>query len=342
MKPVSIVATGLVSAVGIGSAPACAAMRASINAFTEIRYHTDSRAIIGAPVPLLEPERPAIERAAALLTTAMEELAEHVTREDRSSLAVIVACCEPDRPVIDEGRARWLGTVAAGALGDGPQPRVVHVLRGGPPAGFRALALARELLIQGQVGAAIVCATDSLFDGRSLAWLADRRPLRTTLGSDGTIPGEAGAALLVRATQGRTPQLQLIGLGFGDEPSIRSGAPLRADGLVAAMRMALTEAGLGMHDIALRQAHGASGALEFKEHILALTRLLRVRVESMPIWLIAETLGDVGTSAGLVQITRAHQALLRGYLPGPVILCTAGDHHGERSALVVRAHGAPC
>jgi 3-oxoacyl-[acyl-carrier-protein] synthase I len=342
MSEVSIIATGLACAVGIGCAPGCAAMRAKIDGFVELRYHAESHAIIGAPVPVLDRGRPAIERVAALLFTAVEELAERLAAEDRASLAVIVACCGPDRPTIDEGRARWLGTLAAQALGPGPAPHVLHVFRGGSPAAVHALAFARELLAQGQIEAAIVCAADSFIDGRSLLWLAERGPLQTTGGREGTIPGEAGAALLLRSRPSSAPHLRLIGLGFGDEPAARSIAPLRGDGMTAAMRAALSEAGLGLHEIGVRVVDGAGGHREFKEHILALTRLLRARVESLPIWLVAETLGHVGTGAILVQLAWAQQALLRAYLPGPTVLATAGDHHGERAALVLRAAGAAC
>lgn len=329
-----ITATGLTTAVGIGSGPACAAMRAGINGFTELPYFdNDWRAVIGAPVPPLEWSLSAIERLAALLRSAVEQLGEQP--EVRERLALIFTGSELDRPVVDEGRAQWLAQVAAQALGVSPRPLVA--LRGGAPAGFRALALAGELLSAGEVSAVVVCSVESLLDARSLLWLSGARPLRTTRRFDGVIPGEAAVALLLRLADGRTRGLSVAGIGFGDEPSDHSvEVPLRADGLVTATRGALDQAGLAMHDIGVRLANGAHGSSEAKEHMLVVTRLLRERMDSFPLWLCAETLGDIGTAAGLVEVAWAHESGLRGSLPGGSALATAAARDGTRGAAILR------
>ncbi|PRQ05815.1 3-oxoacyl-(acyl carrier protein) synthase [Enhygromyxa salina] len=72
-----ITASGLTTAVGVGTAPACAAMRAGLDGFTDLPYLDDEQEpITGAPVPTLDWSRAAPLRAATLLATAVEELAE--------------------------------------------------------------------------------------------------------------------------------------------------------------------------------------------------------------------------------------------------------------------------
>lgn len=283
----------------------------------------------------------AIERAAILLRSAVEQLVDQIEPETRKRMAVIFASCELDRPVIDESRAHWLAAIAAQALGDGSTASRIMVVRGGAPAGARALALARELLHADAALAVVVCSVDSLLDARSLLWLARAQALRGVRRSDGVIPGEAAVALLLRPSPGGGQALLVAGLGVGDEPSDRNvQLPRRADGLVTAIRTAIEEAGLPLHELDWRLASGARTSVELKEHTLALTRILRERIDNLPLWLCAETLGDVGTAAGLVAIAWAHDAGLRGYLPGQAALATAAARSGERAAVVLRWIGA--
>jgi hypothetical protein len=55
------------------------------------------------------------------------------------------------------------------------------------------------------------------------------------------------------------------------------------------------------------------------------------------VWLLGETLGQVGCASGLVQLVRVLEAARRGYLPGPLALANTVAFGGERAAAVVRA-----
>ncbi|NJK31973.1 MAG: hypothetical protein HC927_05880, partial [Deltaproteobacteria bacterium] len=138
--------SGLVTAVGIGTTAACAAMRAGIDGFAEIPYYDYCRStvpVIGAPVPPIPWKRSAAARQCALLDAAVGEIAEQFDPATRANLAMIVTTCESERNVVDERRAQSLTETAVAALGQGPAPVSVQALRGGAPASFRALALAR-------------------------------------------------------------------------------------------------------------------------------------------------------------------------------------------------------
>src|SRR5690606_31107041 len=90
-----------------------------------------------------------------------------------------------------------------------------------------------------------------------------------------------------------------------------------------------------LQDLRLRLSDADDGHDAAKEQMLALARLLRVRVEDFPLWLPAESIGHVGAAAGLIQIAWAIQAATRGYLPGSPVLCTARNFAGERAAVIV-------
>jgi 3-oxoacyl-[acyl-carrier-protein] synthase-1 len=125
-------------------------------------------------------------------------------------------------------------------------------------------------------------------------------------------------------------------VGFGTESAtLDSGLPLRADGLVAAIRGALADAGCELHDIDLRITDLSGEQYYFKEASLALTRILRQRKEEFDIWHAAECTGEVGAAAGAIALAVAEAACRKAYAPGPAILLHASNDDGERMAAVL-------
>jgi 3-oxoacyl-[acyl-carrier-protein] synthase-1 len=93
-----------------------------------------------------------------------------------------------------------------------------------------------------------------------------------------------------------TPLL-LRGLGFAREPSpLGSGKPLRADGLLQAIRAALDEAAIALKDCDHRIADVNGEQYRFKEATLAVTRLLRDRKVPFSLWHPADCIGEVGAA----------------------------------------------
>jgi 3-oxoacyl-[acyl-carrier-protein] synthase-1 len=132
--------------------------------------------------------------------------------------------------------------------------------------------------------------------------------------------------------------VRIAGLGFAVETAhIMSEGPLLGKGLAEAARQALTEAQLGMHDIAWRLSDVTGEAYGFKELSLAMSRLMRQRREEMPVWHAADGIGDTGAAAGLVHMVIAHRAFGRGYAPGPDVMCYGSAVAGGRAAAVVRS-----
>ncbi|QRK11038.1 hypothetical protein JQX13_13770 [Archangium violaceum] len=85
-------------------------------------------------------------------------------------------------------------------------------------------------------------------------------------------------------------------------------------------------------------------AVDSSHYTFADLELLDERVESHldgPLWLCAESIGEVGAAASLCQLVRMAQAWQRGYAPGPRALCFASSVSGERAVAVVRRPRQP-
>ena len=136
--------------------------------------------------------------------------------------------------------------------------------------------------------------------------------------SNGFIPGEAaGAALLAVWQQGTAAPLLLRGLGFEREPAaFGSGKPLRADGLVKAIRGALNEAGIALQQCDHRIADMNGEQYRFKEAALAITRLLRDRKVLFSLWHPADCIGEVGAATLPAMLAMLFAGARKDYLPG--------------------------
>ncbi|WP_218187953.1 PAAR-like domain-containing protein [Desulfosarcina cetonica] len=157
----------------------------------------------------------------------------------------------------------------------------------------------------------IVAGTDSYLTAGTLSGLEENQRLLTDSNSDGFIPGEAAAAVrLALKANAPTAPVTITGIGFGSEKAtIVSEEPLRADGMVAAIKSALAMAGCDMGALDFRICDLSGEQYGFKEAALALTRLLRVRKEEFDIWHPAECIGETGAAIVPVVLCVAAAAL---------------------------------
>ena len=131
--------------------------------------------------------------------------------------------------------------------------------------------------------------------------------------------------------------MAITGIGFGKEPApILSEEPLRADGLVRAVKMALASAGIDMGDIDFRISDVNGEQYGFKEATLALSRILRKRKESFDIWHPAECVGEVGAAVVPIVLGVAWAAFRKKYSPGNNLLCHFGNDDGDRGAMILQ------
>jgi 3-oxoacyl-[acyl-carrier-protein] synthase-1 len=179
-----------------------------------------------------------------------------------------------------------------------------------------------------------------MVDARTLAALEESNRLKTSLRSDGVIPGEAACVCLVTPERVSPSPCAVVGLGFAMETAtVLNDEPLLGQGMASAAAMALGEAGIGMHQVDFRLADSSGESYGFEELVLAQLRLMRARRESQDLWQPAGSIGDCGAAAGLVQLAWIEQAVNRGYAPGATALAHGSTPAGRRAAAVVRSEG---
>jgi 3-oxoacyl-[acyl-carrier-protein] synthase-1 len=334
-----ISATGMVCPVGMGAAAACAALRAGVSAFCELPFSDDAgRPVIGAPVPDMDFDRDHEARLAELLAAALRDCLAAAGAVGLERVPLLVGLAEPGRP---GGAAALAATIRARVqerLEVRLHPELSRVVAKGHTAGFEALRLARQVLDSGAASACLVCGVDSYLNAPSLYWLERHGRLKTVVNSNGVIPGEGAAAVLLQSRPGGTGLgTEVIGLGFGMEKAhVLSEEPLLGLGLTAAAREALAEAKLGYHEVDWRLSDVTGEAYGFKEQGLTLLRLMRQQREAFPLWHCADSIGDTGAAAGVCELVAAHQAFVKGYAPGDRVISFTSSVPGERAAAVLR------
>lgn len=337
---IEILASGMVTAVGLDAASSCAAMRARLDGFQETRFlGAGGKWQVGAPVPMPR-NWIGSKRLAHMAAAAICEIFEKVpAAEGRTDLILCLAEeGRPGRLVADGGDfARQIGEIISHMpLG------AIRIVAHGRPSGCVALQQARHMLTEGSEYVMIV-GVDSYLSRLSIThYLAEER-LLTAANHNGFIPGEAAAAVLCSA---RHPgHLVVTGNGLAREEAYiynRQGEdgldlPLRGDGMTRAYKAAFDEAGVAHSDITLKIGDQSGESFGFKQTALAMLRTQRIASTVQPIWAIGASLGNVGAAAMPLMLGWAMAATHKGYGPtGPILIEASGDD-GACGALVARA-----
>lgn len=336
MPALAITGSGMVSAVGLNAPASCAAIRCAVDNFRETRFmDAGGEWIIGSEVPLEEPWRgPA--KLVKMLTSVLRECAETDPDVKLDQVPLLLCLAEDERP----GRPDRLGprvfyeTEAELGIHFHPKSELIAQGRVGVVV---ALHRARQLIVKERVPRVLIAGVDSLLSAPTLRVYEEREQLLTSQNSNGFIPGEAAAAIVIEPVRpSDEPQLLCLGVGTGVEKATRdSELPLRADGLVKAIRGALDQTGwtLGAVDFRITDVSGEQYA--FKEAALALTRVLRERKEELDIWHPADCIGEIGAAAGPAMLAVLLAAMRKDYSPGPNVLCHLGNDDSKRAAAVL-------
>ncbi len=173
---------------------------------------------------------------------------------DPEKTPLLLGVAEAERPGRLDGLDKRLLQDIEAELGLRFHPDSNIIARGRVSAAV-ALLNARTLIYQGGHRHVLVAGVDSFLCGPTLAAFEERERLLTSENSNGFIPGEGAAAVVLAApVASATPQLACIGLGFGMEKATveAEGIPLRAEGLTQAVRAALSEAGCGLEQMDYR------------------------------------------------------------------------------------------
>jgi 3-oxoacyl-[acyl-carrier-protein] synthase-1 len=332
----AITATGMVTGVGLNAPATCAAIRCAIDNFQETRYMDSSGEwIMGCEVPFEKPwlgRTKLLKMAAAAINEVMQENAEI----DPAQTPLLLCLAEHGRPgrIIDDDAKLFLDLQEELGVEFSDQSLVIA-------AGHVSVAIAfkhaRELIHRQGARHVLVAASDTMLVAPTLAYYEEQQRLLTSSNSNGFIPGDAGAALLLESASGNAGGVLICeGLGFAVETAhVDSEEPLRAEGLTAAIRESLSDAGCEMGDLDFRITDVSGEQYYFKEASLALSRTLRQRKQAFDIWHPADCVGEVGSAQGLVMLSVLKAACEKNYTKGHRMLAHLGNDDGKRSSIVL-------
>jgi 3-oxoacyl-[acyl-carrier-protein] synthase I len=336
--PVAILGCGMMTGVGLTAEASCAAIRCAVDNFQETRFISSGGDwIVGSEVPLAEPWR-GTAKLARLLVGPLRECLDQIPDVAPEQVPVFLCVAEEDRP----GRLGGLGTPlffeACELLGARFHDKS-RVIAQGRVGGAVGLHHASRLIHEEDFAYVIVAGVDSYLVAASLRAYDERERLLTPENSNGFIPGESGAALLV-GPPGAGRGIVCLGMGFAiEKATIESEEPLRADGMVAALQEALTAAGLSMAQIGYRMADISGEQYAFKEADLAVSRILRDRHAFQDLWHPADCIGETGAAAVPGMLAVVFSAARKGYAAGDPVLAHCGNDDGRRAAIVLSAGG---
>jgi 3-oxoacyl-[acyl-carrier-protein] synthase-1 len=281
---------------------------------------------------------------------AIQECLAHAGSINAEQIPLLLCVAEKERPGRLEGLDDQLFHDIQAALG-WRFHRLSAVIARGRVGGAVALQRARQLLDDDKIPYCLIAGVDSFLVSDTLAGYEEKARLLTSQNSNGFIPGEAGAAVLVgrpgtaspSASRGlkpfhaTEPELLCIGMGRGEEKAtIESEEPLRGDGLLQAFKVAFAEAGCPIGDLDFRITDSNGEQYWFKEATLALDRMLRNRKELFDIWHPVDCIGETGAAVGPCVFGLALSATRKNYSFGRGPLCHFSAEDPERIALVLR------
>jgi 3-oxoacyl-[acyl-carrier-protein] synthase-1 len=333
--PLAITGTGMVTGVGFDAPSSCAAIRCAIDNFQETRFmDSGGEWIMGSEVSLEQPWRgktKLIKMAAAAINECLANNKQTVPE----STPLLLCLSEHERKgrVIDDDNQFFLDLQDELKLMFHGKSRVIAQ---GHVSIAVALKHARLLIQELEVKHILIAATDSLLVASTLNHYEENERLLTSQNSNGFIPGEAAAALVVEPSYSiQENQLICHGFGFGVEKThVDSEEPLRADGLTAAIKKSLIDAGCGEGVLDFKITDTSGEQYYFKETSLAFSRIDRTKRAEFDFWHPADCIGEVGAAIGLVIVAVLKSACEKAYSKGNHMLAHLGNDDGKRSSMI--------
>jgi len=290
---------------------------------------------------------------AELISTAVKECLESAcrlfqlsVRYSTQELPVVVILSPLDRPCraanldrqVLEDLARKLGRPAGTST-------LVSVDRGRTGIAL-ALQAAEEQMLRRPAPACVIVGVESFLRQKLVKQYIDEGRVLCGINSNGFIPGEAAAAVLIcKSGEAPADELRITGLGQDMEPNGAGGnasVAVTGTGLTNAIRQALTQAGIEYHQLQFSISDLNGERFKFKERTIAAARLDRAPPPGHPrrprgymeIWHPVESIGEVGSAIFPCLLGWAFEAGARGYAPGAHALLHASEDNGERVAIV--------
>jgi len=336
MPVLRVVASGICCAVGYNAPAASCALRAGMDNFTESTFVAGD----GSPVRvarLMKEDLWGSQRLALWARYAINECLEQIAPAERERIPLLLLTAPPDRPLTAK-RERIETAVAASEALEMSFPPSSLIFSGGHAILGRALLQAQEMLQNGEgIDKVLIAGLDSLLNAPTIRHYLHRERLLVSDNSDGFLPGEGAAAIVLERAARTSTGLHIMGIGQGQEAGRPDGsAPSRAQGLSAAMRQALAQAGIDCNALAFRLSDQSGEAFFAREAANAITRIAGAGGNIPQVLTTADCTGEIGAATGPLMLSWLHHFLPHPDAPGKCGLIHLADDAGGRSAIVVR------
>lgn len=340
-KSLTIVGAGIVCPIGMNAIASDCALRAGIDQFQQSDFfdlqnqplrisHLKGETLQGTP------------RMAKWCALAIEESINNafppVAREsvNSSSIPLLLLASERERPHSNDDRYRDIFDSIQQQLNQTfhEYSRIIPAGRAG--IGF-ALEFAQEWFASGEIEHLIIAGADSYLDNHTMNFYLGKDRLRTSTNSDGFIPGEAAAAILLSAQKTEHElQLSIRGLGLEKEQGSLEGAtPNRAKALSHALRSAMKQAAIpeSQYQFRFSDQNGESNFAREAAH--ALTRLGTDGLPKLITYTTADCVGEVGAATAPLMLAWASRLLTQRNIFATTGIVHLANDDGLRTAIAI-------
>jgi 3-oxoacyl-[acyl-carrier-protein] synthase-1 len=336
MPPLRVAASGICCAVGYNAPAASCALRAGMDHFSESACVAQD----GSPVrvaQLMEENLWGPDRLAMWARYAIGECLERIAPAEHDGIPLLLLTAPSDRPLSTK-RARIDTARAASEALEMSFPPTSLIYAGGHAVLGKALLRAQEMLLaQNGVDKVLIAGLDSLIDAPVITHYLRQERLIVPGNSDGFLPGEGAAAIVLERAAPRDRGLHIAGIGLGQEAGRPDGsAPSRAQGLSNAMRQAMARAGVDCNVLAFRLSDQNGEVFFAREAANAITRVAEPGGNIPQVLTTADCTGEIGAATGVLMLAWLHHLLPHSDAPGKCGLLHLADDQGARSAIVVR------
>lgn len=342
-RPLAVCGLGMVSCLARGAKLNAAAMRCGYSNFLPTEFYIERTQEQQLGAVAFDCERVGTDRLVEMATPAIEEALQG-GRSAITEIPIIV-----NFPTVIETPETWPGEFY-NVFFQELQSRFTNLTftrdssyhRAGKLGIVKGLAQAQTLLHDTRHEYVLLLGVDSLLNNHRIKLYENYNDMQRLLGEenpDGFIPGEAAVAVLLAKPNG-TEQTCITGIGYGMEQAvIDSEAVLKAEGLTAAIRNAVKDAGCRVCDTQFIIAGVNGESYYFKEVSLARTKALEQKVTSHPLWHPVDSIGETGAAVGSAIIVMGHFAFEKRYAPGTRALCVVSNDDEARGAFILERIG---
>ncbi|MCY1080755.1 beta-ketoacyl synthase N-terminal-like domain-containing protein [Archangium lansingense] len=347
---VPVTGIGMVTSVGFGAYPACAAIRAGIVRMNELdksQRIADRPSwkppLIGSPLKGLTDGYFGMGRWTRMTVDGLRDLMVNARLGGQEFEQLGIYLGLPSGGGISQERRQQLAARIAQWLQlPGLQSRI-RIYSEGHASALKALQDALTQLQQGRFTQAVIGGVDSLVERERLTQLWTEGRLKTDENAVGLIPGEAAAFFLVESpVQARRRKAEV--LAWLEAPSVAhepvspaSGQPCNGLGLGRAISTTL----VGLTD---RGAHTGlilsdlNGELYRAEEFSKMVpRALQHLQQPWRLWHPADCIGDTGAASSAISVCVGARALARGYAGTDNVLVCASSDEGLRGSVYLRS-----